>query len=137
MTTYRPRGLRDFGLDPRDQPQHSPYPDPDPYAEMPELVIPTSLDDVDLMQEVLEQLAHAKRLRDFIATDRETPANQKAQVNNSCAQMILQLAKTQTDLYSAERMKKLEACLLKVLKSLPDETVAAFLTAYERALADV
>lgn len=122
--------MRDFGLD-----HEPPKPPADDRPAMPELKI-RSLDEISLMEEVLEQLAHAKRLRDYIATDYETPANQKAQVNNSCASLIAHLAKTQIDLYSAERMKKMEACLIKCLRTLPDGVVAEFLKLYQAELAN-
>lgn len=108
-----------------------------PAETMPELKVFRHMGEVDLMEEVLTQLAHAIRLRNHIATDKNTPANQKAQVNNSCANLILQLTKAQTDLYSADRLKRQEACLIKCLRTLPDHVVASFFEMYEAELKDV
>lgn len=97
----------------------------------------TSLESVDLTTEILTQLTYAIRLRNATALDPDIPANQKAQVNNSCASLILQLTKAQTDLYASDRLKKQEACLIKCLKTLPDATTEAFLKAYAEELKNV
>ena len=94
----------------------------------------TRLQDLDLESEVLQNYNTAKQ---FLATiDQESiPANQVAQVINSITGILKDLVKMQTDLYDAERVKKLEAALINTLKTLPEEQQNAFFTRYERALA--
>jgi hypothetical protein len=94
----------------------------------------TQLKDLNLEVEVLENYNLAKQFLQDI--DQESiPANQVAQVINSIASILKDLVKMQTDLYDAERVKKLEAALINTLKTLPEEQQNAFFTRYERALA--
>lgn len=94
----------------------------------------TRLQDLDLETEVLHNYNAAKQfLRDI---DQESiPANQVAQVINSVTGILKDLVKMQTDLYNAERVKKLEAALVGTIRTLPEEQQDAFFTRYERALA--
>jgi hypothetical protein len=125
--------LKDFGLDAHDR-----APPPPPEAlPLPELRVFESIEDLDLMQEVLQQYAHVVRLRDWCITDPDTPTNQKAQVMNTCTNLLMQLSKTQIELHSAERLKKLEAVLIKCLKTLPDHTVSEFMMLYEKEVLEL
>lgn len=96
---------------------------------------PTKLAELDLEGEVVMQYHRAKALMTTVVADEATPANQKAQVANSCASVLDQLIKMQTRLYSAERVKALEAALIKALKTLPSETQALFIETYEKIYA--
>lgn len=94
----------------------------------------TSLQGMDLESEVLENYHTAKQFLSNI--DQESiPANQVAQVINSITNILKDLVKMQTELYDAERVKKMEAALINTLKTLPDEQQDMFFTRYERALA--
>lgn len=62
-----------------------------------------------------------------------TPANQQAQAMNTINGILKDIIKMRTDLYNAERIKKIEASIIYTLKQFP-ELHEAFLTEYERAL---
>ncbi len=104
------------------------------YTHTAQPVHATRLQDLDLETEVLHNYNAAKQFLQDI--DQESiPANQVAQVINSITNILKDLVKMQTDLYDAERVKKLEAALINTLKTLPEEQQNAFFTRYERALA--
>jgi uncharacterized protein (UPF0147 family) len=103
-------------------------------AEIDKRLPARSLAEMDLEEEVLLQFARTKSLYDTVVEDENTPANQRAQVANSCTTILQQLMQMQTKLYGAERVKALEQVLVKVLKTLPEATQQEFFTRYERAL---
>jgi hypothetical protein len=90
------------------------------------------LADIDLEQEIVLQYLAAQALMQKTSIAVDIPANQKAQVQNSCASILDQLLKMQTRIYSAERMKAIEQVLIKVLKTLPEEAQRQFFHDYER-----
>lgn len=104
-------------------------------ARIDALLPARSLSDLDLEEEVLLQFARTKGLYDDVIKDIGTPANQRAQVANSCTAILDQLIKMQKALYSAERVKALEGALIRTLKEVSEEVQARFFEIYERALA--
>ena len=58
------------------------------------------------------------------------PANQKAQLINSCASLLSQMTKTQTELYGAERLKRMEQALIETLKTMDLKIYEQFMVAY-------
>ena len=64
--------------------------------------------------------------------DEEVPANQKAQIANSCAGLLQQMTKSQSTIYSAERVKRMEVALLKSLHGMPQDVLEEFLERYEK-----
>ena len=90
------------------------------------------LTDIDLETEIVLQLTQAKHLQSAVLADSHCPANQKAQVANSCAAVLDQLIKMQVKLYDAERMKAIEQSLIKAVKTLPVEAQQMFFVEYER-----
>lgn len=98
------------------------------------LLPPRRLSEVDIEEELLLQFARTKELLGAVTASTDTPANQKAQVANACSAILEQLIKLQTRLYSAERVKILEAALIKTLREFDESVHARFLEIYERAL---
>jgi hypothetical protein len=94
------------------------------------------LEDIDLEQEIVFQYQGSKALLAKVTGDDGTPANQKAQVANSCASVLDQLLKMQTRIYSAERIKAIEQALVKAVKTLPVEAQQQFFVDYERISAE-
>lgn len=92
----------------------------------------TKLVDLNLEEEVVIQYLHAKALMAEVAEDKDTPANQKAQVANSCQAILDQLTKRQLELYGTERVKAIEQCLIRVLKRLTEEQQRDFFADYEQ-----
>lgn len=103
-------------------------------AEIDVLLPPRKLSDMDLEEELLLQFARTKGLYDTVGKDEKVPANQRAQVANSCTAILEQLIKMQKLLYGAERIKALEQTLIRVLKAFPEDLQAKFFELYERAL---
>jgi hypothetical protein len=104
-------------------------------ADIEALLPPRQLSDLNLEEEVLLQFQQTKALYSRVAEDKNTPANQKAQVANSCTTILDQLIKMQRRLYAAERVKAMESALIKSLRELGEERVSArFFAIYERAL---
>ena len=91
----------------------------------------TALGDLDLEKELVIQFQHVKNVMQECLEDSETPANQKSQVINSCASLLNQMTKNQTELYSAERLKRLEQSLIEALSSFDSKMCEKFLDIYQ------
>lgn len=110
--------------------------DQPPALAPPTLVsVAKTLQELNLESELLEQYAKVKELQDHVMHDPEIPANQKAQVANSVASTIKMLVESQEKYYSQERFKRIEATLVRVMKTWPPEQAEAFLVEYEKAFA--
>jgi hypothetical protein len=103
-------------------------------AQIDERLPARSLGEIDLEEELLLQFARTKSLFEAVVEDDKTPANQRAQVANSCSAILEQLVKMEAKLYSSERVKALEQVLVRALKTLPEAQQVAFFERYERAL---
>lgn len=93
-----------------------------------------SLKSLDLDGELYNAYAKAKNYLAEVQMDRDVPPNQVAQVFNTISSILKEIVKMQTDLYDAERVKKLEAAMLKAIKVAPKEAQLAFLEEYEAIL---
>lgn len=97
--------------------------------------LPTSsLNDLNLEKELVLQLLTVQKLQREVLAEADIPANQKAQTVNAVAANLATLAKLQTEVYTSERLKKVEQVLISVLQEMPMEQQEAFLEAYETAL---
>ncbi len=92
----------------------------------------TSLSDMDMPKELIEQYRMVKQLQADVIDDDETPANQKAQVASTVASTLQQLTKMQTDFYTSERFRAIENLMIQYMKKLPLKTAQDFLTDYEK-----
>lgn len=93
------------------------------------------LEDLNLAEELALQFKQAKALYSEVVDDTDTGANQKAAVLNTVNTIIASITKSQAELYSAERLKRIEAATLKALKSLPKKNQEEFMELYVRYLA--
>lgn len=100
--------------------------------EKPEKLI--DLEAIEVDNELASLYSSAKCLLEEVIIDPGTPANQKAQVMNSVLAMIEKISKTRTDLYNAERIRRLEQTLIKTLREFPRELQEKFMEAYEKNL---
>lgn len=91
----------------------------------------SSLQDMDLEQELVYQFLTVKDLQNEGFKDDRTPLNQKAQVANSVAATLGDLVKMQKGLYTSERFKAIEALLIQAIKKLPRDVAEAFISDYE------
>ena len=100
-------------------------------AKIDEHLPATALKDMNLETELVVQFQTVKALQSRVLEDDETPANQQAQVANSCASTLQQLAKMQGEQYTAERFKQIENLLVRLLNSWPDDMTKDFFRQYE------
>lgn len=121
--------IPDFGLGASTAPPPTLPPTP-----MPRQITAASLSELNLDEELLIQYQNAVSTFESIRYDEETPANQKAQILNTISAILTNIVKLQTEMYDAERLKKLESALITILQGFPD-IKEAFLQAYEKALA--
>lgn len=92
------------------------------------------LKDIDLEQELVLQLLATQELQRTTLQDKETPANQLAQVSNAVQSALQNLVKLQGEVYKSERLKRIEQILLECLTELPHDAQEKFLAAYEQRL---
>jgi len=93
-----------------------------------------SIMEMDLESELLLQYHQTKALLAAVISEDDTPANQKAQLVNTCSSILNQITKSQTDLYNGERLKIMEQALINALKGVPDDVSEKFFSNYEREL---
>jgi uncharacterized Fe-S cluster-containing radical SAM superfamily protein len=79
-----------------------------------------SLQDTDLVRELVLQVVALQSLQNSVIQDMDTPANQKAQVANSLSSALANLVKVQAEIYTSERFKKIEGLLIEYLDAQPD-----------------
>ena len=92
-----------------------------------------SLKSLNLDAELYNAYAKAKNYLAIVQSDDNVPPNQVAQVFNTISAILKEIVKLQTELYSAERVKKLEAAMIEALKNTATEEVQdAFFTELER-----
>lgn len=91
---------------------------------------PKTLLDVNLEHELLGLMRKGQTLLSDVLTDDAVPANQRAQVLNSLASTLDQLAKLQNSIYDSERIKRLEHVFTRTLKALPSEAAEYALETY-------
>ena len=103
-------------------------------AEIDALLPARRLRDVNVEVELVRQLAHVQKLQKDVLTDDETPANQRAQVAGAVGTVLATLSKLQIEVYTSERLKKIEAVLIECVTGLPMSTQEAFFDAYETKL---
>jgi hypothetical protein len=109
-------------------------------AEVPLPQLPTrtqvtasTLNDLDLDKELLDQYKAAKSVFEDIQYAEDIAPNQKAQVINTITSILQNIVKVQQELHNVERMKLIENVLITTLQN--HETLKeAFLRDYEIAL---
>lgn len=101
-----------------------------------ELLPATSIQELDLEEELLLQYHLARALVDEVSSENNfaVPANQKAQVMNSAAAILKTLADAQRAMYDAERVKAIEASVVRAFRDQPAAIRNAFLERYESIL---
>lgn len=93
-----------------------------------------SLKNLNLDGELYAAYARAKNYLAIVQADEEIPPNQVAQVMNTLTAILDKIVKLQTELYSAERVKKLEAAMIQAIKLAPPESQQVFLEQYQTLL---
>lgn len=90
--------------------------------------------DLDLLAETMQLYRRSKRLMERTLRDKRVPSNQKAQTVNTLANLLKGLAVQQTELYNAERLKRLENLVITMVKELAPEIQDEFIRRYEAEL---
>lgn len=93
-----------------------------------------TLRSLDLDAQLYMMYAKAKNYLTEVQNTDEVPPNQIAQVFNTISSILKEIVKMQTDLYSAERVKKLEAAMIQALKLAPKDVQEEFFKEYEKIL---
>lgn len=104
------------------------------YQDVGNRLPPRTLSSVDLVEELLLQYQIAKALMASVLSNAAVPANQKAQVLNSCAAVLEQVTRTQTALYNAEMIKLIEQAQEKAFMNAPVHVKEVFFARYEQIL---
>lgn len=86
---------------------------------------------INLLGETMLLFRRTKRLLNKVIHDKRTPINQKAQVANALANLLKGLASQQTDLYNAERLKRMENLMITTLRDVAPELQDEFMRRYE------
>lgn len=92
---------------------------------------PKALKDLNLQDELVTQFQVAKALQSVTITSEFEEANKKAQVLNTTATVLQQLVKMQSEYHTAERLKEIEARLIKSLEKIPEHFLVEFFKWYE------
>lgn len=96
---------------------------------------PTTLDKLNMEQEMILQLHMLKAVQgQTMARDISAVS---PQVLNAVTAALDKLSQRQIQVYSSERFKAVETVLLRVLRTLPEKVVTAFLDDYEAALSSL
>lgn len=103
-------------------------------AQVDALLPVRKLKDVNLETELVLQVQALQALQNAVIQDEDTPANQRSQCASALSSALVNLVKLQNDLYTSERLKKIEAALITCLGELPMESQEGFLVAYETAI---
>ena len=89
-----------------------------------------SLKNLNLDAELYNAYAKAKNYLADVQSDEGIPPNQLAQLMNTISAILKEIVKMQTDLYNAERVKRLEAAMITAIKLAPKEAQDAFFEQY-------
>lgn len=100
-------------------------------AEIDQFLPTKALVDLNMERELVIQLIVVQNLQRETLRDDSVPANQKAQTSNAVASTLATLSKLQTEMYTSERLKKIEQVLIETLQTLPQDAQELFLAAYE------
>lgn len=104
------------------------------YDEIQLHLPPLKLSEMNLEKELLLQFHTVRALQTAVMDDNEIPVNQRAQVANTVASSMKQLADLQEMVYRTERHKNIESLLIKHLSKLPEEAAQVFLNEYRLIL---
>lgn len=91
------------------------------------------LSDLDLDAELYAAFAQAKNLYTEVQYDDTTKTTEKVANIKAMADILGRITSMQSAVFSLQRVKALEECLVKTLKEFPD-IQDAFLTKYREAL---
>lgn len=95
---------------------------------------PVNLAEMDMEQEMLLQFHALRAVQNDVLDDESVAVNQRAQISNSVSAVLTKLADKQQEIYTSERLKKIERLLITAVEGLPDEVTQKFLDSYYEML---
>lgn len=95
---------------------------------------PLTIAEMDLEEEMLLQFHALRAAQNDVIGSEEVPVNQQAQIANACGQQLKALADKQSEIYTSERVKRMEKTLIRLLNKWDSAQAEAFLDAYEKEL---
>lgn len=98
---------------------------------------PRDMGEMDMQGELMMQYQLAKALQNAVLESAGTPANQKAQVMNTCTAVLEQVTKLKIAAFNAERVKAMEIALERAFKGVASELKNDFYTQYTKALEEL
>lgn len=90
-----------------------------------------TFEQLNLQVETIRLFRQTRRLMRQVLRETGVPANQKAQVANTLASLLKGLSAQQTELYNAERLKRLEFVIIRFVREMPDPEQERFMSMYE------
>lgn len=94
----------------------------------------TSLAQMNLETEAVFLYLRAKHLQSETEKMKDVAPNQKAQVLNSCTQVLRELTAVQKEVYSSERFKAIEAVLVKTMNKWEKADAEEFFNLLQAAI---
>ena len=95
---------------------------------------PLTIAEMDLEEEMLLQFHALRATQNDVMGDLDIPVNQQAQIANACGQQLKALAERQSEIYTSERIKRLEKTLIRLLHKWDSKQAELFLEEYEKEL---
>lgn len=117
-------------LDHSDFPTLGEAPEQDPLLDEYVEFVPLTAEGLNLEEQLLIQYNEARHM---IYVANNAPIRERTQALHAATAILAALTRSQAELYSLERIKKIESVLLEVLKEFPD-LQKPFLERYELAL---
>ena len=101
-----------------------------------ELMPKNTMQNTNFVEELMAQYTLVKALLNDVLSDKKkgVPENQKAQIVNSCNATLKAVIEMQAQVYTTERLKRIESIIVEVFESEPEEVRKKFLEKYEKEL---
>lgn len=90
-----------------------------------------NFESINLVGETVRLFRQTRKLLSKVLSDTKTPVNQQAQVANTLGTLLKGLSTQQTDLYNAERLKRLEAVVIQIVREVLPQQQDEFMRRYE------
>lgn len=92
------------------------------------------LKDLNLSRELVLQVLALQQLQASVISDDDVAPNQKSQVANALSGALTTLVKLQADVFTTERLKRLESIFVDAINALPEEVKHEAIARYTEML---
>ena len=114
--------------------RHTKEPIGEPEGFIPTAIRVNSLAELDIEAELLNLYQDTRDFLEKASNDKEVAANQVAQIIGQLKGVLQDIVKMQTSIHDAERVKKLEFCILEAMKEIDTSAQDRFFLNYEKLL---